>query len=318
MRIDTHAHLYPQNYLDLLETYGVTTTGAHRGLGADTTEPDLDARFALMDEAGVQLQVLSASPMTGYLPDEQASVSASRMINDCYAGLVAEHPDRFRAFATVPLPHLDAALAELDRALGELGMLGVALTTTVSGLSLTDPVLRPFWEELDRRGTVAFLHPSGDACGSPQIDGPLRWLVGAPVEDTVAAAKLITQGYVTTFPHVRVLNSHFGGAVPLLLERWDNLSRLGGAEPEIMPSEAARRMWYDTVCHGSSTALRAGVAALGADRLVLGSDFPYQNGDLYTHGAVGFIREAGLTEDDAHRILDVNAARLLGLTAPST
>lgn len=93
-------------------------------------------------------------------------------------------------------------------------------------------------------------------------------------------------------------------------------SRLGGAEPEILPSEAARRMWYDTVCHGSSTALTAGGRAVDADRLVLGSDFPYQTGRMYPHGAVGFIT-ATVPDADAKRILDVNARDLLDLDMPT-
>jgi predicted TIM-barrel fold metal-dependent hydrolase len=312
MPIDVHAHVYPTPYLDLLAEGGVTTTSAHRGLGADDTEADLDARFALMDEAGVDLQILSAAPMAGCLADREKAVTATRWINDRYAELVRRHPERFRAFATIPLPHLDAASAELDRAVNDLGMSGITMTTTIAGRALTDPAFTPLWEELDRRGTVVFLHPAGDCAGSPQLDGPLRWLVGAPMEDTVAAAKLITGGHLLRYPRVRIINSHFGGALPLLLERWDDLSRLGGAEPEILPSEAARRMWYDTVCHGSSTALLAAVRAVGADRLVMGSDFPYQKGEMYTHGAVGFITET-VEEPEARRILDANAHELLDL-----
>lgn len=314
MPIDVHAHLYPTDYLDLLAESGVATTAAHRGLGADDTDADLTARFALMDEAGVDLQVLSAAPMAGYLTGRERAVRATRFINDRCAALVRRHPGRFRAFATVPLPHIDDALTELGRALDELGMLGMTMTTTVAGKPLTDPELTPMWEELDRRSAVLFLHPAGDCAGSPQVEGPLRWLVGAPMEDTIAAAKLIMQGYLLRYPHVQVINSHFAGALPLLLERWDNLSRLGGAEPEVLPSQAARRMWYDTVCHGSATALLAGAQAVGPDRLVLGSDFPYQTGEMYTHGAVGFVAET-LGGIDAQRVLDGNAATLLRLDA---
>ncbi|MFK0112857.1 amidohydrolase family protein [Streptomyces sp. NPDC091217] len=317
MPIDVHAHLYPSTYLDLLEEGGVTTTAAHRGLGADDTGADLDARFALMNEAGVDLQILSVAPVTGYLADRERAVTATRLINDRYAEMVECHPQRFRAFATVPLPHIDDALSELDRALTGLGMAGIVMTTTAAGKALTDPSFTPLWQELDHRSAVVFLHPAGDCAGSPQLDGPLRWLVGAPMEDTIAAAKLITQGHLLRYPNVRIINSHFGGALPMLLDRWDNLSRLGGAEPEILPSEAARRMWYDTVCHGSSTALLAGARAVGTDRLVMGSDFPYQTGKMYTQGAVGFISDA-LPDGEAPHILDATARELLGLPPATT
>jgi predicted TIM-barrel fold metal-dependent hydrolase len=313
MRIDTHAHIYPTRYLDLLQSHGVTTTGALRGLGAQDSARDLDARFALMDQSAVDLQVLSLPPVTDPVSNDDQRTTSTRVLNDRLAELVEQHPHRFRAFATLPLPHLDAALTELDRALDELGMLGVTLGTTTLGRPLTDPALAPLWTELDRRGAVAFLHPSGDGIGSPYLDGPLRWLVGAPVEDTVAAAQLITEGYVTRYPNVRILNSHLGGAVPMLLARWDNLTRHDTTQPTIPPSEAARLMWYDTVCHGSTAALRAAVSAIGADRLILGSDFPYQNGEMYTHGAVGFIEESGLTTAESDLILHRNAPRLFRL-----
>ncbi|WP_438948374.1 amidohydrolase family protein [Streptomyces mirabilis] len=255
MRIDTHAHVYPSDYLDFLADSGVTTTGGQRGLGADDTDKELEARFSLMDRAGVDRQVISASPLTGALPDPHRAAAAARLINDRYVALVDRHPDRFLAFVVLPLPHVDAALAELDRVLDAPGVVGVALTTSAAGRALTDPAFAPVWQELDRRGTVMYLHPAGDGVASPQIiDHHLTWMVGAPVEDTVVAAQLITRGFVTRYPHVRILNSHFGGALPMLLERWDNLAHFEAPEAPLPPSQAARRMWYDTVAHSSQTA----------------------------------------------------------------
>ncbi|RFC70927.1 amidohydrolase family protein [Streptomyces sp. AcE210] len=168
-------------------------------------------------------------------------------------------------------------------------------------------------QELDRRGTVMYLHPAGEGVASPQItDHHLTWMVGAPVEDTVVAAQLITRGFVTRYPHVRILNSHFGGALPMLLERWDNLAHFEAPEAPLLPSQAARRMWYDTVAHSSQTALRAAVQAVGADRLVLGSDFPYQGGEHYLD-TVAYIERAGLDAEDTQGILAGNAEALLGL-----
>ncbi|MER7178565.1 amidohydrolase family protein [Streptomyces hyaluromycini] len=313
MHIDTHAHVYPGDYLDFLDDCGVTTTGNHRGLGADDTDKELDARFTLMERAGVDLQVLSASPLTGALPDPAQATEAARMINDRYIALIDRHPDRFLAFAALPLPHVDAALAELDCILGAPGVVGVALTTTAASRALTDPAFAPVWQELDHRGTVLYVHPAGNAAQSPHItDHRLTWMVGAPVEDTIAAAQLITRGYVTRYPRVRILNSHFGGALPMLLERWDNLAHFEAPDAPLPPSQAARRMWYDTVVHGSQAALRAAAQAVGVGRLVLGSDFPYQGGEHYLD-AVTYIEQAGLDAEDTRAILAGNAEALLEL-----
>lgn len=313
MRIDTHAHVYPSDYLEFLDACGVTTISNHRGLGADDSDKELEARFALMERAGVDRQVLSASPLTGALPDPGQAARASAMINDRYVGLVDRHPDRFLAFAALPLPHVDAALAELDRVFDAPGVVGVALTTTAVGRALTDPALAPVWQELDRRNAVVYVHPAGNGADSPHItDHHLTWMVGAPVEDTIAAAQLITRGFVTRYAHVRILNSHLGGALPMLLERWDNLAHWEAPDAPLAPSQAARRMWYDTVAHGSQAALHAAIKAVGADRLVLGSDFPYQGGEHYLD-TVGYIERAGLDTEDTQDILGGNAEKLLGL-----
>ncbi|GDY33507.1 amidohydrolase family protein [Gandjariella thermophila] len=313
MRIDTHAHVYPRDYLDLLADYGVDTR-VHRDLGADDTAEDLHARFALMDRAGVDVHVVSVAPMTGLFADAVPAVTTSRMINDRYRKLVEQYPDRLRAFAAVPLPHVDAAVAELDRVLADPGVLGVTVTTTVAGRPLTDPAFEPFWAELDRRATVLYVHPAGADAHSTQIaDAHLTWMVGAPVEDMVAAAQLITAGFPSRYPNVRILNSHLGGAVPMMLRRWDNQARFEAPDAPLPPSTAARLMWYDTVTHGSTAALRAAVDELGADRLVLGSDFPYQSGERYVD-AVRYVARSGLDPAAAHDVLDVNAAQLLGLT----
>src|SRR5689334_10454355 len=133
MRIDVHAHLWSNRYLDLLREYGYQATDVHRGLGAGATDKELDARFALMAEAGIDLQVLSTPPASPHFEDEAHAVEAARLANDEYAELVRRFPDKFKAYATLPFPHTDAALAELTRGLDDLGMIGATITTSVLG-----------------------------------------------------------------------------------------------------------------------------------------------------------------------------------------
>src|SRR5438309_2740158 len=116
MRIDVHAHYWTDEYLDLLVDLGKTDTGTQRGMGAGSGE-ELDARLSLMDRAGVDMQVLSASPQLPYGEDRDKAVAAARFVNDQYAALVARYTDRFLAFAAIPMPHIDASIAELGRAL---------------------------------------------------------------------------------------------------------------------------------------------------------------------------------------------------------
>ncbi|MGP0912606.1 amidohydrolase family protein, partial [Serratia sp. CY71147] len=187
MRLDVHAHLWSTEYLDLLQAHGVHDVAAYRHLGAGRTERELDARFALLDNAGIDMQILSATPLSPHLEDEQAAVEAARRINDEYAELVARYPTRFRAIASLPLPHIDAALRELERAFTQLNMLGACITTSVLGLSIANPLFEPLYQELNRRRSVLAIHPAGRGAHSPLIaDYALTWSIGAPIEDTVA------------------------------------------------------------------------------------------------------------------------------------
>ncbi|MGW6710064.1 amidohydrolase family protein [Streptomyces sp. NPDC054956] len=311
-RIDVHAHLWTAAYLDRLERLGRTDTDTQRNIGADATAADLDHRFALMDRTGIALQVLSVPPQSPHLPRESDAVALARTANESYAELVARWPERFRAFAALPLPHVDAALRELAYALDELGMAGAAVTTTVRDRTLADPLFHPLYEELDRRAAVLYVHPAGEGAASPLITGHrMTWMVGAPVEDTVAVMHLVLAGVPLRYPRMRILASHLGGALPMLVRRLDDhLAHESPLTPEA-PSVAVRRLWYDTVGHRHGPALVAAVASFGADRLVLGTDFPYEDGEVFVR-AVSYIAESGLDPRDATAILDTNAAALLG------
>jgi aminocarboxymuconate-semialdehyde decarboxylase len=311
MRIDVHAHLWSDRYLDILAGLGVPTQ-AQRGTGAGSTDRELAERFAQMDAAGVDRQVLSAPPVSPHVPDQAAATHAARAVNDEYADIVAQHPDRFRAFAALPLPHTDAALKELTRALDDLGMVGVGVTTSILGRGLGDPVFEPVYDELNRRGSVLYVHPAGEGAGAELIAGHhLTWSIGAPIEDTVAVMHLILAGIPSRYPDMKIIASHLGGALPMLLARTDHQVPWEAPDTPELPSAAARRMWFDTVGHNHAPALRAAVDTFGADRLVLGTDFPYQAGEEY-QAAVDYISRE-LDADEAHEILDINAAALFGL-----
>ena len=312
MRIDVHAHYWTEDYLDLLKNLGSTGTDVSRGLGAGDGA-ELDARLQLMDRAGVQIQVLSSTPQSPYLDDASKAVRAARFVNDQYAALVQQHRDRFRAFAALPMPHIDESIGEMRRALDELNMTGVALNTSVLGHALVEPGFEPVFAELNDRHAVLYLHPAGNSACSPLIsDYRLTWMVGAPVEDTISIMQLITHGIPSRFPDITIINSHLGGALPMLLQRADDQYKWEAPGTPEAPSVAARRMWYDTVGHGHVPALQCAIASFGADRLVLGTDFPYENGDTYVR-AIDYINDPRIGADTSRAILDSNAGDLLGI-----
>jgi aminocarboxymuconate-semialdehyde decarboxylase len=316
MRIDVHAHYWTEDYVDLLVDLGRADAGAVRGIGAGGGT-ELDARLRLMDRAGVQMQVLSACPQLPYGEDREKAARTARFVNDQYAGLPGRYPDRFSAFAALPMPHLDESLGEMGRALDELHLAGVAMNTTVLGRALVEPEYEPIFAELNRRSAVLYLHPAGNSACSPLIANyHLTWIVGAPVEDTISVMHLITHGIPTRYPDIKIINSHLGGALPMLLQRADDQYRWEAPDTPELPSVAARRMWYDTVGHGHVPALRCAIDSLGADRLLLGTDFPYENGDTFVR-AVDYVHDPQIDTGAARAILDQNASVLLGIGVAS-
>ncbi|MFD1276817.1 amidohydrolase family protein [Streptomyces kaempferi] len=311
-----HAHLWTAGYLDRLERLGKSDTATQRGIGADATDADLEARFALMDRAGIDLQVLSTAPQSPHLPAESDAVALAEAANDSYAELVARFPDRFLAFAALPLPHVDAALSELTRALDELGAVGVGVTTTVLGRTLADPLFGPLYEELDRRGAVLYVHPCRRGRGQPadhrarhDMDGrgAGRGHGGDHAPDPRGPSRALS---TDARPGVAPGRGTAAAAPPLD----DHLAFESPGTPE-PPSVAARRLWYDTVSHAHPPALVAAVASFGADHIVLGTDFPYEDGEVFLR-AVDHIADSGLGPEEVTMILDTNAADLLGLSAP--
>src|SRR5579859_3304649 len=303
MRIDVHAHYWTDDYLDLIVDLGNSSANMARGLGAGG-DAQLDNRLKLMERAGIDMQVLCACPQMPYSDDAARAAKVATFVNDQYAALVERHRDHFRAFAALPMPHIPESVAEMSRALDDLGMVGVAMNTTVLGRALVEPDFAPIFEELNNRATLLYLHPAGNGACSPLIrDHHLTWMVGAPVEDTVSILHLITHGVPTRYPNIKIVNSHLGGAVPMLLQRVDDQYGWEAPGTPELPSTAARRMWYDTVGHGHVPALACAIASFGASRLLLGTDFPYESGDTFVR-AVDYINDSRIEASAAKAILD--------------
>lgn len=311
MRIDVHAHYWTDHYLDMLIGLGKTDTATQRGIGAGDGA-ELDARLRLMDRAGVDLQVLSAAPQLPYGTDADLAVAAARYVNDEYAAVVAAHPERFRAFAATPMPDIEASIAEIHRALDELGMVGVTMNTSVLNRAITDPDFEPIFAELDARGAVLYLHPAGNGACSPLVtEHKITWMVGAPFEDTIAAMQLITSGHLQRYPGVKIICSHLGGALPMITRRADDHLSWEAPDTPEPPTAAVHRLWFDTVSHCHPPALRCAIDSFGADRILLGTDFPYEDGDTFVR-AVGYVTDVA-DPGEAHAILDANAMALFHL-----
>lgn len=325
MRVDVHTHFQTPELFQYFEDLGgFTELSGFQALGADRRafytrlfaggeEAVLDTRFANMQEANCDLQILSLGAYAPYFRKESSAVSGARFVNDLHGDLAARRPDKFRFFASLPLPHLDAAMLELDRVLAQPEALGVTLGCSVAGMPLDDDHFEPLWSELNRRGAAVFIHP-GAATGLPgSVDFHIAPDFCSPAEVAVCVARLIVRRVVHRFPNIRFIAATCGGSVPFLAHRFDHgyhqhdkddYERMGGILPQF------KKLWYDTSVLEEPEILKAAKNIFGAERLLLGSDAPR----VKPLQAVRFIEESEyLSAEEKHLILDRNAAELLGL-----
>jgi aminocarboxymuconate-semialdehyde decarboxylase len=298
MRIDVHGHYLPPEYVDFQAR--VRGEGVRQDL-AIRLQGKIDERVGMLDEAGVDLQVLSLGSNVPYNDKESDAVEAARLANDAYAGVARQYAGRVAGFGSVPLPHVDAAIAEASRCLDELNMLGITLGCSVYERTLDDPAFEPFWAELNRRKSVVFLHPIFRATDPHIRDFELNRMVGATFEDTLAALRLLLSGVAERNPDVRIIVPHFGGTLPVVYPR---IARRGKAD-------LLKKLYYDTA-NGYGPALKCACEALGVERLMLGTDFPYI-GSVKEN--VDYVTAAGLPQEQQAQILERTAADLFPVAA---
>lgn len=317
-KIDVHAHLYDEHYLDELSRLlaspqtGVEEASAKQYTRTMTTPAnwDVDERVGLMERIGLDYQVLSLSIPMSYDGDAETRLRLARISNDRFATAVQNHPKHFFAFATLPLPDVDASLKELERCLGELHMVGVCLGSNIQGRRLDDPGFEPLFEEMNRRGTPLFLHPNIPVCSGPDtVDFNISAGLAYIYDTGVTVYRMIMSGMLERFRRLSVIVPHLGGMLPYLTGRLDGGMRRVGpmAKP---PSEYMKELYYDTVSQ-HPPALRMAKEQFGADHLMLGSDYPLGSSPL--EESVRFIADADLTPVERDLVLGGNAARVLKL-----
>jgi aminocarboxymuconate-semialdehyde decarboxylase len=324
MRYDLHTHYYPASFFDLIRntpgefSFGADPTGRtiirHRGarfFGVTAAMTDPALRLADMDRVGIDVEVLSLSTPNVFFAEPAGQAEVARIVNDGYAELIARHPTRFKGFASIPMDAPDAALRELDRALGELELNGVVLLSNIRGRPLTDPSYRPFFEEANRRRLCIFLHPMIPVASEVFDEYVLGPLIGFPFDTSLAVARMCFSGMFRDFPDIRWVIGHLGGAIPYLMERLDNGYR-DFAECRVhidaLPSTYLKRLHYDTVSF-SGPALRMVRDLVGADHMVMGSDYPHMLGSI--DRAVTSIEGLDIPAHEKQAMFSATALRIL-------
>jgi len=328
MKIDVHAHFVPESCIDIQSTVRESGAEAVRVTQPDTGQVvysgqtadrnfeaeqmhNVDRRLRDMHERQVDMHVLSApTTLLGYRLDPAKALALDRRINDAFAETVASNPAHFVGLAAVPLQAPEESARELERAVRELGLRGVQIGTNVNGTNLDDPSLTPFYAKVQELDVPVFIHPL-TVLGAERLRGyHLGNLIGNPTEDAVAAASLIFGGVLKEFPRLKFYIAHGGGSCPFLRGRWEHGWRV---RPEARvkidrpPSEYFRLLYFDSLTH-SGPALNYLVETVGPERVMLGTDYPYDMSDADPLKTIASLPH--LSDRQRDMIYGLNAAAL--------
>jgi aminocarboxymuconate-semialdehyde decarboxylase len=274
---------------------------------------DYDLRIQAMDEARVDVAIVSLTCPSVYWGSQETSLGVAQMVNDSMAEQQRARPDRIRWFASLPWQHADAALAELERAT-RAGAVGVMVLANIAGQDLTDPAFAPIWKAIEQRGLPVLVHPTApQGLQDMHLD---EWGLVPPIgfmfDTTLAFSRMILSGFLDTYPGLKLIASHGGGTLPYLAGRLDRChEKIPACATAIKdkPSSYLQRLYYDTVVYDPAALELCLRTAGSADQLLFGSDYPHNIGDMVGCRA----RVSALPQKTARKILNGNAQRIFGL-----
>jgi aminocarboxymuconate-semialdehyde decarboxylase len=330
--IDMHAHIVTPEVLELIEREGehyqtriVERDGRRMFMIAETATRPINERILALDDGaarvrdrdaeGIDREVLSCVPFLMY-PDVEAqrALAVAQVHNDSVADLAKRRADRFVGWAAVPLQEPALAARELERARG-LGLAGVMIPPSVRGQALDEDLFEPFWEAAAALDLPVFIHPFEARPSGLLARYNFGNLVGNLTDTGIAAAAIIAGGVLERHPRLRVILAHAGGTLPSMIGRIDNgFDRAQDMQARLSrrPASYLNQLWLDTIAYNPPH-LKSLITQLGADRFVIGSDYPVGGPP---HPAAD-VRALGLSEDDEAQVLRRTAESLLSPSSPS-
>ena len=333
MKIDIFNHILPERYYaEFNKTVSGLKDMAKRAQRISVMH-DLDARFRLMDEFGEYCQIISlASPPIEVFADAKTSPGLASMANDGMADLVRRYPDRFPGFvAALPMNNPEAAQKELQRALNDLGALGVQMYSNAAGKPLDEPEFEPLFAELARQDRAVWLHPTRDG-NFPDYKTEARskyeiwWTFGWPYETSVAMSRMVFSGLFDRHPNLKIITHHMGAMIPYFEGRvgygWDQLGLRTSDEDYVSllhsmkkrPVDYFKMFYADTALFGGLAGTECGLKFFGPDHVLFASDTPFEpTPGLYIRETIRVIDSLEVTAEVREQIYSKNAERLLRL-----
>jgi aminocarboxymuconate-semialdehyde decarboxylase len=334
MKIDVFPHIFPKKFFDRMVQVAPPGLYMQKRTRGIPVLVDLELRLRIMDRYEGYVQVLTlASPPLESLAGTDVTPELARLANDGMAEIVAKHPDRFPGFvASLPMNAPDAALRELERAIGDLGATGVQVFSNVNGRPLDEPEFRPIFERMAALGLPIWMHPARppsftDYPNEKRSKSDLWWAFGWPYETTVAMGRLVFSGLFDRFPDLKIITHHMGAMLPYFEGRAGHgLDQLGSRTDDPDDAGALKRLkrrpldyfklfYGDTALFGAHHAMECGLAFFGADRVLFGTDMPFdpEKGPGFIRDTIGAMERMRATSDEKARIYEGNARRMLKL-----
>jgi aminocarboxymuconate-semialdehyde decarboxylase len=326
LTVDIHAHMMVPEISRLVADQFDPSRDPFLRFGGASTEynqkiaPDLlplltDPRQRLthMDRQGVEMQAVAIAPAQyHYWADPDLGDEIARIANEAIAALVDAHPGRFVGMGTLPMQAPDRAVAEMERIASIHKFPGVSINPSAEGVDYDDPAYDRFWGKVEELDMVVILHPNGFTNGDRLDRYYMINVVGNPVETTVALSHLVLGGVIERHPKAKILGVHGGGYLPFYMDRMDHAYE---ARPDVgalikrKPSSYLKQLYFDSIVFGDG--LDYLIDRVGADHILMGTDYPYDMGEQDPIGRVA--RASNASENDVMQMSGLNAGRLLGL-----
>ncbi|HUP94576.1 MAG TPA: amidohydrolase family protein [Burkholderiales bacterium] len=326
MNFDLHNHVIPPTIVDALTRnptrYGMSIEekGGKRffnshGRPAELQKAfyDADAKVQWLDENKLDVAAISVGPpIYFYWLSPEVGLEAAKLANDGIAQMVAKHPDRLRGMAHLPMQDPDAAITELERVVKEHKFKAVEMGTSIEGVALADPRFRKLLKTIEQLGCFVFAHPYQCLAEGGMDEYYLRNFIGFPLDTTLMVAHLMYSGALDELKELKILLSHGGGYVPYQIGRFIhgfNVRPEPKVKTKTSPANLLRRFYFDTLTHDAQAA-RHLINMVGADRVVIGSDHPFDMAPADLMGHINAIPE--LTASEREYVCSLTAQSLLG------